>query len=381
MKKIFQVIILCICTFALSACKNTAQADYGNEYIYEQDSQNFSVGVREGAYTENGFYAINTDSENIDFIDSKTQTAVPVCGKPNCKHNDELCNAHFNTPESVMVYNGYLYIIAHGKEMSTVYLYKMSLDGSERIELRTLYSFEEEDANTSLFFMIHRGYGYMVINWRENFSRKEREQMFYRIPLNDSEERIELYKIKGYSPQILIYQSEGNKIYFCTKMYEDDTFTDMKEQTLCLNIVTDTITEINIPEGYYIAAVKDEIIYTVKDNETYSELYCMNANDDNLSKVYEWSCNEPIIYRDEKYIYLDNEFYLMKNNFPDSERVITVIDYEGNHVFDINNLGYKGVRWSDSEQLLIRDSQNEEYSLFDLSTQEEMSVKKNKKVE
>ena len=89
MKKIIiaAYILLCIC---LTGCGGTNQKDYGENYNQEQDAQNFSM-IRNAAATENGFYVLQ--DQYVYFIDKKSKKAVPLCGKPNCKHKDNSCNA------------------------------------------------------------------------------------------------------------------------------------------------------------------------------------------------------------------------------------------------------------------------------------------------
>ncbi len=368
------LILVCICTFTLSACKESEQVDYGNEYVYEQDAQNFSV-AKGATFTENGFYVINSDTSNIDFVDKVTGTTVPLCGKPDCKHKDELCNANFIHPLCIQYYDNYLYIVADGSKEETVYLHKMSLDGSERIELRTLFKYEEGDnASCSMDFSIHRGYGYMVTNWIENDRHNEREQVLYRIFLN-GDKKEELYKISGYSPMIYIEYIEGNNIYLRTEKYDNKESIISDKHFLQFDIVKNVTTEVDIPQDHYLVAVRDAKIYTLTYDDTSSALYCIDGK--NQKNIYECKYDEAILYKDNKFVYFDNEFYLSKNDMPYAERKITAIDYDGNIVFEIDNLEYGELKWSDSEQLLIRDVQNEEcrYSLFDLSTQEEIPLK------
>ena len=108
MKKIIiaAYILLCVC---LTGCGGTNQKDYGENYNQEQDAQNFSM-IRNAAATENGFYVLQ--DQYVYFIDKKSKKAVPLCGKPNCKHKDNSCNAHFTHPENIQVYAGNLYVVA-----------------------------------------------------------------------------------------------------------------------------------------------------------------------------------------------------------------------------------------------------------------------------
>ena len=173
MKKIIiaAYILLCIC---LTGCGGTNQKDYGENYNQEQDAQNFSM-IRNAAATENGFYVLQ--DQYVYFIDKKSKKAVPLCGKPNCKHKDNSCNAYFTHPENIQAYAGNLYVVAGGSEELTCSLYRISLDGSQREELKVLFRYDSGDSGCSLDFTIHRGYGYMAVNWMQKDREKKTQTL------------------------------------------------------------------------------------------------------------------------------------------------------------------------------------------------------------
>ena len=221
MKKIIiaAYIFLCIC---LTGCGGTNQKDYGENYNQEQDAQNFSM-IRNAAATENGFYVLQ--DQYVYFIDKKSKKAVPLCGKPNCKHKDNSCNAHFTHPENIQAYAGNLYVVAGGSEELTCSLYRISLDGSQREELKVLFRYDSGDSGCSLDFTIHRGYGYMAVNWMQK-DREKKTQTLYQIPLDSSDEKKEVAQVTGYVPLIHVNETRGNHIYFTTSCYLDKDGTE-----------------------------------------------------------------------------------------------------------------------------------------------------------
>ena len=128
MKNKILIVCIVIC-ISLTGCGEKKQEDYGEEYNQMQDAQNFSA-LQEAAATENGFYVIQDNC--IYFIDSKSGKTVPLCGKPNCKHKDNSCNAYLRVAHKIQVYDGNIYVVARGVEERTESLYRMSLDGSKR---------------------------------------------------------------------------------------------------------------------------------------------------------------------------------------------------------------------------------------------------------
>lgn len=359
----------CICIFIfvclLTACGKYEQEDYGNEYILDKDAQTFSA-AKDTVFTEQGFYTI-ADFERIDFIDSKTSQSIPVCAKPNCKHRDDSCNAFFHHPQEIQTYDGMLYVVAGGSEQGTMSLYRFSMDGSERVELKSLFAYEEEDASCSLELVIHRGYGYMVTNWIQE-DRKERTQKLYRISLDSEEEMEEIYEFKGYTPLIHIIQGDKNQLYFTAERYLDEDLKEYETKSFHLDILSGTITELAIPNGYGLVAAKNGKAYYYNSSD--KDLYSINEDGTDQKKVFEWTYDKMNIYMDQDHLYLDNENYIEENNLSYEERKLIVIDYDGNKVCEFSDLGDKGVLWSNQKQLLIQylvqDSDETRYELLDL---------------
>ena len=49
------------------------------------------------------------------YFDASTKDVIPVCAKPDCKHDDYDCNSYLGKGEyllfSVYYYNGYVYVL------------------------------------------------------------------------------------------------------------------------------------------------------------------------------------------------------------------------------------------------------------------------------
>lgn len=366
-KKIFCMLFI---LSLLVSCGKTEQKDYGNSYVPEYDVQNFS-GTQDAVFLGGGFYVKN-EADMITFIDCESGKAAPLCGKPNCSHEDETCNAFFEGSSYIGAYDGYLYIIAVGNdEKDGRILYRVSPDGSERKEIRKLYSVEEEEnVALSLDFAIHRGSAYMITNWVE-MSRKEREQVWYRMPLEEGEEKTELYRIKGYSPIINMVDFDGNYIYACASYWEDEDLKKKVERTLRFDIRTDEITEINIPEESFMVAAVQGIVYYANHAEDKTDLFCIRGDESQAEKIYEWEHPELpsdgifTIYKDKRYLYLENEKEAERDDPP---RECVIIDYEGHEVLRLREeeMSGKSLCWSNSELLLLRDYQNEEFQMTKL---------------
>ena len=356
MKKIIiaAYILLCIC---LTGCGGTNQKDYGENYNQEQDAQNFSM-IRNAAATENGFYVLQ--DQYVYFIDKKSKKAVPLCGKPNCKHKDNSCNAHFTHPENIQAYAGNLYVVAGGSEELTCSLYRISLDGSQREELKVLFRYDSGDSGCSLDFTIHRGYGYMAVNWMQK-DREKKTQTLYQILLDSSDEKKEVAQVTGYVPLIHVTETRGNHIYFTTSCYLDKDGTEEELLNYEWNILEGSSKKLNIPKGEALLAVRGERYFCYQDGKG---LRSYDENGKNEKKLFEWQYEICSVCRDEKYIYFDNEPCADSV----SERRIMVVDYDGNVICERKNMTENSpeIIWSDSKQVLLQNIEKETYQILNL---------------
>ncbi len=373
MKKHLLMWMLLAAMLLLVSCKSKKyeQAEYGDSYVPEQDAQTFTV-VKSGAYTDKGFYAVNAGSGNIDFIDCANKKAAPLCSRPECKHNDASCGAHFNNLTDVIAYDGYIYAVAQSEsDMMATSLYRLSPDGSERTELRELFRAEEEnDASCSYELIIHRGCGYMVINWQENNRSNKRKQSLYRVPLT-GEERTELFSFEGYEPLIHILFADADNIYFNASCYDEADYAELTDNDYSLDIMTDEITEIKEPDGYSMLAGIDRRIYSMLRGDENIKVFSMDENGEDVKEMYTYDGAMPMIFRDRKYLYWDNELYASEN--PDMPRKIMIMDYDGNTAREVEGIEIsKNIVWSDMEKILLCDSNTGQYSIYDIETGNEI---------
>lgn len=102
------------------------------------------------AFTSEGkyFFQLRSDEAgglNLLYLDYASQSAIVLCEKPNCLHNDETCTSFFplkyGSASSCVVKN-YLYLIFSGSKTENVppTLFRLSLNGQNRTEISTLPS-------------------------------------------------------------------------------------------------------------------------------------------------------------------------------------------------------------------------------------------------
>lgn len=352
--------ILFLSVLCLMACGKNGQEDFGNDYDPDKDAQCFS-GDQNTVYTENGFYTI-ADRGRIDFIDRKTGKQVPLCAKPDCTHEGESCNAYFLSPLVIQKYDGMLYVVAVGSEDGTRSLYRLSMDGSEREELKKLYATDDDDTEgCALSFLIHRGYGYMVANWIQK-DRRERTQVMYRIPLDGGDEKEIIYEYKGYVPLIYIRQGERNRLYITADRYLDQDLKEHETSSFYFDLLTGEMTELPVPDGYGLFVEKDGFLYYYKDDE--KVLRRMREDGSGQEEFFEWEYSDMIICQDSNYLYLNNVIAVSE----EKDQKVIVIDYEGNLIRELPDMQERGLVWSNGEQLLLKRTDREEtvYELLDI---------------
>lgn len=356
-----KLVILFLSIVCLTACGKNGQEDFGNSYDPDKDAQIFSAD-RNTVYTENGFYTI-ADGKRINFIDRKTGKQVPLCANPDCTHEGKSCNAYFSSPLVIQQYDKMLYVVAMGSEESTRSLYRLSMDGSERVELKKLYATEDEDTEgCALSFVIHRGYGYMVSNWIQK-DRRERTQVLYRISLDSDDEKEIIYEYKGYVPLLYIIQGEKNRLYMTADRYLDQDLKEHETSSFYFDLLEGTMTELPVPDGYGLFGEKDGFLYYYKDDE--KVLYRMREDGTGQDGFFEWEYIDMLIYCDSNYLYLDNAV-AVSEEMAETEQKIIMIDYEGNPVRELtDDIQERGLVWSNGEQLLLKRNGSEE-TVFEL---------------
>ena len=101
--------------------------------------------------TQEGSYFMHVTGKGswLLYADHNSDTVIKLCGRPDCSHTDNNCNAYFNRAYTICYYDGFLYTF-DDKELTDSTnrdLIRMNLDGTER---QVLYNSSE--------FMTANGY-------------------------------------------------------------------------------------------------------------------------------------------------------------------------------------------------------------------------------
>ena len=175
MKKTFAVMLTFL--LFLTSCSNA-----GTENQRIDSDRSFTQYGTYVCETEDTVYLITHDTIYFEYLgnynmcymlyymDKMTGISGPLCGRPECGHDDESCNAYISSmqPVSLADYNGRLYWIAMGND-NKYHIYSAAYDGTDRQSVRELdeRGGEVRFDRTVIISAFHRGYVYLTSNPRE----------------------------------------------------------------------------------------------------------------------------------------------------------------------------------------------------------------------
>lgn len=119
------------------------------------EDRNQAFAVTSFVETEDGYYYGRENhemgGEMIYFCPRGGKAFYPLCSKPNCKHNDQNCNAYGG--ELFGYYDGALYAVSTAPSVDVV---KMKLDGTDHETVASL-EFRKDIPNLSYSYSFHHG--------------------------------------------------------------------------------------------------------------------------------------------------------------------------------------------------------------------------------
>ncbi len=156
-----------LCAALLASCRqgNGTETNYLSdpkfdtaEALPQYDHDNtwtHRLGESNSCATEDTLY-FSYIGENIYYCDLSTGIIGPLCGKPECSHDDSQCNAYAMNAHGLSVYDGRLYWLDINAEHDPT-VYCMALDGTDRTAVCSfaLSQFQKVAGGTVAF---HRGY-------------------------------------------------------------------------------------------------------------------------------------------------------------------------------------------------------------------------------
>lgn len=219
-------------------------------------------------YTGEGCYTLRQTDNDVQhgwllmYEDAASGLQVPVCGKADCSHETEDCNAYFEETRyplsNIWYYLDSVYLFCVEEDYYAIE--KVPGDGAKRSISCRLYrtgtDAEMDDDGTMVIaqtyypeLALHRGYAYF-----SSYYPGAGECGLYRVRLDSSEGSELLCTQEGEYPILYRLKGYGNGLYFQKGNFENQEGTEVDISLFAWNIDTGTITEVaeNVVRNYTI---------------------------------------------------------------------------------------------------------------------------------
>ncbi len=241
MKKLLMICVI-LFTFIITGCQNNDKW-YLNEIDYTEPTETYNwmagespvsanrmglirAGVNHADYTiaPNGVYFMyNTGSSTMSgmfisyvmYSDYGSDTVIKLCGRADCDHSDADCNAYFENGCNICYHNGYLYATnSNGIEYDCV-LYRLDVDGNNRVVLFDFTKFaKEQGTDFAMCDMIDNGICYVT-----TYKWVEMENEDGLKSLQGEAVSTYLYKVDGSTKEPKLMEAECGPLYHCGNVF------------------------------------------------------------------------------------------------------------------------------------------------------------------
>lgn len=197
--------------------------DYDVDISFVQHGSTDQRGV---CATADTIYSYSDMNGKLMYTDKATGLTLPLCGKPECTHTDDTCNAYIGDDASgLRVYGGKLYWIEGGQTQAVM---RMNLDGTARERVTGLNRMDIQVGGVRIggdsTWTIHRGYVY-VAGMLDTVVNGEPRSAFtvYAKPLDGGEGFTVMSSLQDGSGAYCAMRPVGNDLYIMTSSsgYED----------------------------------------------------------------------------------------------------------------------------------------------------------------
>lgn len=157
------------------------------------------------------------DGERISFVlysDYSSDTVIKLCGRADCDHNNQDCNAYIAGGNNIYYHEGYIYAVS-GRDDSSCSLIRMNMDGSNRVTIYDLNQFSQDlGYDFAECDMIDSGEClFSVYEWTE-VSADPNEQYY-----TSSWVKSYRFALDGSMEEPLLIEAEGGQLYHCGDVF------------------------------------------------------------------------------------------------------------------------------------------------------------------
>lgn len=302
-----------------------------DSFNIETDYQPFFDDNNSIVACEEGYYKFA--DQFLYFIDKNTMQPIPLCAKPDCKHysgyeNYEECNAYFSptvymSDKGLFYYNSSLYLIGAIDESNSqsLYLYKISKDGSRRERVCHILDAGSDLNSMNFRFILHKGNGYL------SYSGDNKAELFT-FNIEDKEAKLSrIDEIQGYGAEIYRLKGCENGISYQYGSFTDDSLETyeggikISVENKTETVVKDAVKSYVITNGSVYYEVSDGLkVYSISSKKTRT----FETVDNNYSVNYDGKYFYTYDVMDENpqtlSVYDSNEKYITSLEMPENIR-------------------------------------------------------------
>ena len=310
-KRILAILLVALMLICLVGCEGE-KTDISATYDFVNDCQLAKSGSNSSnvniAKCENGYYV--AVGKYIYYVDGSLMDSTVLCSKPNCLHDDELCNAYIGANDGIAYNNGYIYTFVDAGldyEFTGNELKRISADGTEK-EICFYTEFTPVD------WMMHRGYLYYSVKKYQNIDYAQStkcDAYIYRIPLdsaNPKPEEVYFAEEVDHNANVSELIAFDNYLYFWVGGDLRDNKGREVSKTLCMDLSTFTTKEMLSPNGeelFFPKFLDGKLVFGGGVTDEGYLYYKSDINGENIEPLMEIKKNEQITC-DGKYLYVDN---------------------------------------------------------------------------
>ena len=326
MKRVRMLAATVLLLVGLTACAGNGPKDYGEAYDPEMDYPLMNEANLDGTYiaeTESGYYYLNGDF--LYYSDKDTMKPIPLCNKPNCKHENETddtkvyeCNAYigvWTTLPFLQYYKGSLYTVEGfdaTEKLNKFSLVKISLDGTKREHLL--------DVTDQCVYGIHRDYLYMAKNGNK--------PKIVRVPMDDLNAEPEVIFESQLMRGAFYIKFKGNDLLINVWGTDEEDESYHSQLFIC-NILSGETTQMG--ESEELQGITTDLYHSTGDNRLiYYKSYPMETEDDPIT-------DSNVIYTCD----MDGKNEQVFKDFRDvTDRYLVTLSFDGTYYYEewINNM-------------------------------------------
>lgn len=316
--------------------------------VNEIDYQNYWATTNHNfCKAENGYYFMGERCNSLCYWDSKSKKAMLLCGKPDCLHDNDKCNAYLGKgdylPFTLYYYDHFLYALKMGSSGNAV-LVQISEDGTSRKEICELLPAYRSN-NIDLSFHDGKVYAYSHVMETRASEKTNTEYDALILCADLSTGKVETaHTYRGLNAVIQKGRCYSNKYLFIAqkmdkKIEEHTSATKMlkSDGIYALDYKTNEAELLLSGDIYDYAVDEDnqELYYFLSGKGLYKTSF--SGEDSRCiwkSDKYSEKCT---ISFDGKYIFLNNANWVSTLDEDSRSKYlkITVIDTEGNKVDEL----------------------------------------------